>query len=122
MAPPAVARRGRARRSRALQADERVGAHDQLPPALDGGIGIVGDAVIGPAQVIFGVVEARLDPRAHAERVARRLRDRARQVGHEVPAGLGRHRQGIGGDLVLPDGLPGGVDGLADEALLGAHS
>src|SRR5262245_12145167 len=44
---------------RTLQTDERVGTHDQLPPALDAGI--VGDAVVGPAQIIFGVFEAILN-------------------------------------------------------------
>jgi hypothetical protein len=41
----------------ALPADERVGAHHQVPPAL--AARLVGDAVVGPAAVVRGLLEAR---------------------------------------------------------------
>ena len=86
----------------ALQADQRVGAHDQFPPALDAGV--VGDAVVGPAQVILRVLEAILDPGAQAEGVAHALPDLSRQVGHEVPGRLGGQGLRVGGDLVVAHG------------------
>ena len=45
-----------------LQAHQRRGTHDQLPPALDGGR--VGEALVGPAQIILGVLAADRNPRA----------------------------------------------------------
>ncbi len=40
---------------RAVEAHQQVGAEDDLPPALN--LGIVRDAIIGPAKFIFRVLE-----------------------------------------------------------------
>jgi hypothetical protein len=101
-----------------LEADQRLGAHDQLPPALDAGE--VGDAIVRPAEVIFGMFEPVLTPRAQPERIAHCLLDRAEQIGHEVPGRLRRQRRGIGGELFPAHRVAGAIDRLAEEPLLAA--
>lgn len=49
----------RSREGRTLESDEGGHTHDQLPPALDRIV--VGDPVVGPAQVVFGLLEAVLN-------------------------------------------------------------
>src|SRR5260370_26236551 len=63
-----------------LQAHQRVGAHDQLPPALDARV--VGEAVVPPAQVIFTGLEAVFYPGAPSEGAAYRAFDLSRVGGH----------------------------------------
>jgi hypothetical protein len=59
---------------RRLQADQRVGAHNQLPPPLDGRVldgrvldgrvldgRVLGDAVVRPAQIILRMLKAVLN-------------------------------------------------------------
>ena len=47
---------GRGRQGRSLQTHEQIGAHHQLPPALD--TGGIGEAEIGPAEFIFGLFKS----------------------------------------------------------------
>jgi hypothetical protein len=46
----------------ALQTHQEIGAGDEFPPTFNRGI--VGDAIIRPAQLIFGVFEAIFNPGA----------------------------------------------------------
>lgn len=52
---------------RALQAHEQIGTGHEFPPAFNGSI--IGDAKIGPAELIFGVFQAVFDPGTQARRV-----------------------------------------------------
>ena len=45
---------------RVLQAHEQIGTGDEFPPAFNGGI--IGDAKISPAQLIFRVFKTVFDP------------------------------------------------------------
>src|SRR5260370_36049655 len=87
-----------------------------LLPALDRMV--VGDPVIGPAQLVFGLLEAVLNPGAPAVQVAHCLLDLAGQVGHDVPRRLGGLADWVGGELekALPITLAPPEDHLTDEA------
>ncbi len=103
-----------------LPAHEQIGAQHEFPPARDAPSR--GQPVIGPAQFILGVLEALLDPGTQPERVAHvphRARDLAGQVGHEVPRGLRRQMDGIGGEHVLAGAPALAKDARADETPFG---
>src|SRR5271165_7046382 len=56
---------------RGLQAHEEIGTHHQLPPALD--TGSIGEAEIGPSQLILRLFESVFYPSSQAEGVADRV-------------------------------------------------
>jgi hypothetical protein len=81
----------------ALQRDEGGHTHDQFPPALDRML--VRDPIIGPAELVLGLLEALFDPGPPAVRVAHLLFDLARQVARDVPRRLGGLVDRVGRDL-----------------------
>src|SRR5260221_5714601 len=117
----AVAQRGE---GGTLQADERVGAQHQLPPARDGGV--VGDAVIRPAQVIFGLFAAIRGSGVRTPNVLLMCPT----VCSIVAVRLVMRTQGASGGRVTGSvvsweerrgvRVPGGEDGRANEPLRGA--
>ncbi len=83
---------------RTLQTHQQIGTGGELPPAFDRSI--IGDAKIGPSELIFGVFEP--------IGVAGRFPNAVLQFAHEVPGALQRQRLGIGREMIITNmpGLP----------------
>jgi hypothetical protein len=103
-----------------LEADERVGAQHQRPPACDARR--LGEALVGPAAVILGRLNPLVHPGAQAKGVADGRLDLPRQIGHEGPGRLRGEGRRVRGDLVLAYCLAGAVDRLTEKALLALPS
>jgi hypothetical protein len=83
----------------ALQTHQQICTAHEFPPAFNGSV--VGDAKIGPAELIFGVFKTIFDPGAQAIGVANRFVDLAFQIGHDIPGALRRKRLRVGREVVV---------------------